>query len=83
MQRYRNGEEGQPIPPRSDRFYKVGDDWYFQVRGGRCFGPYPCRSEAEQALTTLFDPRAKENNSSSVVHLFAGRHSKNPHTQSR
>ncbi|WP_141398497.1 MULTISPECIES: DUF6316 family protein [Microbulbifer] len=54
MEQYRKGEQGRPIPPRSDRFYKVGDDWYFQVRGGTCFGPYPCRASADQAVRLYF-----------------------------
>ena len=54
MQQYRAGEEDAPIPSRSDRFYKLGDDWYFQVRGGDCFGPYPCRDEAQRAVRQFF-----------------------------
>ncbi|MCX2783634.1 DUF6316 family protein [Microbulbifer thermotolerans] len=54
MQRHRAGEERRPLPPRSDRFYKLGDDWYFQVRGGACFGPYPCREEARRAVEQFF-----------------------------
>ncbi|MBY6211739.1 DUF6316 family protein [Microbulbifer agarilyticus] len=53
---YRSGEQGTPIPVRSDRFYKLGDDWYFNVRGGKAFGPFRCREEAEKALDEFLNP---------------------------
>ncbi|MCK7597774.1 DUF6316 family protein [Microbulbifer sp. CAU 1566] len=59
MQQYRRGEQGQTIPPRADRFYKLGDDWYFTVRGGKAFGPFTCRAEAEKAVEKFLNP-AKE-----------------------
>lgn len=72
MQQYRAGEEGQPIPPRSDRFYKVGDDWHFQVRGGTCYGPYACRSEAERAVQLFLHPQDNRDGRAkgAVVHPF-------------
>ncbi|SEA13537.1 DUF6316 family protein [Microbulbifer marinus] len=74
MQQYRAGEEGQPLPPRSDRFYKVGDDWYFQVRGGACFGPFTCRGEAERAVRIYFshsqDTDATPAGNGAVIHPF-------------
>lgn len=59
MQQYRRGEQGQQIPPRTERFYKLDDDWYFNVRGGKTFGPYSCREEAEKAVTKLLNPAKK------------------------
>ncbi|WP_369414668.1 DUF6316 family protein [Microbulbifer elongatus] len=56
MQQYRRGEEGSNIPPRSDRYYKLGDDWYFNARGGKTFGPYPCKAEAEKAARQFLNP---------------------------
>ena len=56
MQQYRAGEVGISLPLRSDRFFKVEDNWFFQVRGGACFGPYCCRDEAERAVRQLFGP---------------------------
>ncbi|MFC6633508.1 DUF6316 family protein [Microbulbifer taiwanensis] len=79
MQKYRAGEEGQPLPPRSDRFYKLGDDWYFQVRGGACFGPYPCRDEAERAVRFYFyPPRVTygKQQKGAVIHPFGSQRAK-------
>lgn len=56
MQQYRRGEHGPNIPPRSDRFYKLGDEWYFNARGGKAFGPYRCKEEAAQAVERLLNP---------------------------
>ncbi|MFV8780928.1 DUF6316 family protein [Microbulbifer sp. SA54] len=56
MQQYRRGEEEQPIPPRAERFYKLGDNWYFNIRGGKVFGPYSCRAEAENAVEKFLNP---------------------------
>ncbi|GEM_PF-1498474 len=56
MQQYRRGEEGQTIPPRAERFYKLEDEWYFNVRGGKTFGPYACREQAANALEKLLNP---------------------------
>ncbi|SHF22334.1 hypothetical protein SAMN04487965_1672 [Microbulbifer donghaiensis] len=78
MQQYRAGEEGRPIPLRSDRFYKLGDDWYFQVRGGKSFGPFACRSEAERAVHLFFDPPTKGggNQKGAVIHPFGRQRAK-------
>ncbi|WP_308365150.1 MULTISPECIES: hypothetical protein [unclassified Microbulbifer] len=54
MQQYRTGEKGTTIPPRSARYYKLENDWYFQVRGGASFGPYRCCDEARGAVRQLF-----------------------------
>ncbi|WP_105102391.1 DUF6316 family protein [Microbulbifer pacificus] len=56
MQRYRRGEQGNPIPPRADRFFKVDNDWFFTVRGGNTFGPFSCREEAEKAVDKYLNP---------------------------
>ena len=56
MQQYRRGEEGQQIPPRAERYYKLGNEWYFNVRGGQTFGPFCCREEAEQAFEKFLHP---------------------------
>lgn len=56
MQRYRRGEQGQAVPPRSDRFYKLDDDWYFTVRGSKTFGPFCCREEAKKAVEKFLNP---------------------------
>lgn len=58
MQQYRRGENGTSIPPRADRFFKLDDDWYFTVRGGKTFGPYACREEAEKAVDNFLSPRS-------------------------
>lgn len=78
MQRYRTGEEGQPIPARSDRFYKLGDNWFFQIRGGACFGPYTCRREAEEAVKVYFQPAAQSCGKSggAVIHPFGRQRAK-------
>ncbi|SDK64001.1 DUF6316 family protein [Microbulbifer yueqingensis] len=79
MHQQRAGESGRGIPPRSERFYKLDDDWYFQVRGGKSFGPFPCRAEAERAVRHFFgtggpgdNPYAQcgKNGSGAVVHPF-------------
>ena len=56
MQQYRRGEQGVDIPPRSDRFYKLGDDWYFNARGGKVFGPFSCKEEALKAAERFLNP---------------------------
>lgn len=59
MQQYRRGEEARSIPARTERFYKLENDWYFNVRGGKTFGPYPCREEAEKAVEKFLNPAMK------------------------
>lgn len=59
MQQYRRGEEARTIPARTERFYKLGNDWYFNVRGGKTFGPYPCREEAEKAVAKFLNPASE------------------------
>ena len=49
MSRHRNGELGA-VPLRSGRFLLVDGKWYFCCREGRDQGPYPSKSEAENAL---------------------------------
>ncbi|WP_346838033.1 DUF6316 family protein [Microbulbifer sp. SAOS-129_SWC] len=67
MQQYRAGEAGRRIPPRSDRFFKLGDDWYFQIRGGNRFGPFSCRDMAQRAVCQMF-PRP--GHGGATVHPF-------------
>lgn len=38
------------IPFRSDRFFTVGDKWYFTTREGFDSGPYANRERAEKSL---------------------------------
>lgn len=85
MQQYRAGEEGVPIPPRSDRFYKVGDDWFFQIRGGACFGPYTCRREAEEAVRVYFQPptEPRGQGGGAVIHPFGSQRAKHWYKKSR
>jgi Domain of unknown function (DUF6316) len=56
MQQYRRGEQGTPIPPRAERYFKVDNDWYFTVRGGNTFGPFPCREAAVSAVDHYLNP---------------------------
>ena len=45
----RHNENGS-IPFRSDRFFTVGDKWYFTTREGFDSGPYANRERAEKSL---------------------------------
>ncbi|WP_323846406.1 DUF6316 family protein [Microbulbifer magnicolonia] len=78
MLQHRAGEQGQPIPLRSDRFYKLGDEWYFQIRGGACFGPFACRSEAARTARLFFCPPrdSSGNPTGAVIHPFGSRPAK-------
>lgn len=46
----RCGEQGG-IPFRSDRFFRVGNKWYFSTREGFDSGPYANRERAESSLS--------------------------------
>jgi hypothetical protein len=46
---HRENELGN-IPFRSDRFFSVGDKWYFTTREGFDSGPYANRERAEKSL---------------------------------
>lgn len=71
----RSGEHKAPVPLRAERFYKLGDDWYFLVRGGARFGPYRSCMEAEQAVRQFFNPGAPPKRSA-VVHPFGSQRAK-------
>ncbi|MDX1451510.1 MAG: DUF6316 family protein [Oleiphilaceae bacterium] len=47
--RHRDGEQGE-IPFRSDRFFCVGNKWYFSTREGFDSGPYANKHRAELSL---------------------------------
>ena len=46
----RQGEDNNPIPFRSSRFFCVGNSWYFTTREGFDSGPYASRERAEIGL---------------------------------
>ena len=46
---HRNNEQGN-IPFRSDRFFSVGDKWYFSTREGFDSGPYANKERAKNSL---------------------------------
>ena len=50
----RQGEQG-PIPFRSDRFFRVGDKWYFTTREGFDSGPYADKQRAKTGLSRFLD----------------------------
>lgn len=54
--RYENraGESG-PVPPRRDRFFHIGRDWFFHTREGADIGPFDNRAEAEQGLQDFIE----------------------------
>ncbi|MEZ0121701.1 MAG: DUF6316 family protein [Candidatus Reddybacter sp.] len=48
--------ESDPTSPssarvRSNRYFKLSDNWYFITREGATLGPYDSKGEAEQAVT--------------------------------
>lgn len=45
----RTGENGD-TPFRSNRFFSVGDKWYFSTREGFDSGPYANKARAETSL---------------------------------
>lgn len=59
----RAGENSKAVPPRRNRFFVVGGDWYFKTREGAPMGPFDDRREAEQGLydfiefMTLAEPK--------------------------
>lgn len=55
MSNNRAGESRRAIPPRRNRFFVVGGDWYFKTREGAPMGPFDDRSEAEQGLQDFLE----------------------------
>lgn len=51
---HRNNEEGY-IPFRSDRFFCVGNKWYFSTREGFDSGPYANKHRAENSLNRFLN----------------------------
>ena len=50
---YKRKDDGTPFATfRASRFFKGGDQWYFQSREGGNQGPFGSREEAQCALTT-------------------------------
>lgn len=49
MKSNRFGEDG-PVPYRTERVYKVGNDWFFSIRKGTDHGPFPTEEAAKAAL---------------------------------
>lgn len=47
-------------PSRSDRFYQIGDEWYFAVRKGPDQGPYRSKDEARAALRVFIVEKLAE-----------------------
>lgn len=45
----RQGEQGS-LPFRTERFFAVGNRWYFATREGVDSGPYASRDRAEEGL---------------------------------
>lgn len=52
MTMYRFDDEADQTPPRSERFYQVGGEWFFAVRRGPDRGPFASKEEAHAALRT-------------------------------
>lgn len=50
----RQGEQG-PVPFRSDRFFRVGDKWYFSTREGFDSGPYADKQRAMAGLNRFLE----------------------------
>lgn len=50
----RQGEQG-PVPFRSDRFFRVGDKWYFSTREGFDSGPYADKQRAKTGLERFLE----------------------------
>ena len=49
MKAKRFGEEGQ-VPFRTERIYKVGNEWFFSVRKGADQGPFESEELAKAAM---------------------------------
>jgi len=68
MKSRRFGEEGE-LPPRSERIYKDGQQWFFSVRKGIDQGPFESEEAAKAAMIDFVGdqlllenlPYAKEN----------------------
>ena len=52
LQISREGEMSNP-PSRTERFFQMEGEWYFNKRGGDVAGPYRCLSDAEQEVTQI------------------------------
>jgi hypothetical protein len=46
---------------RSDRFFKVGNDWFFTTRENRDVGPYTTQPEASQGLQLFIECLTKRD----------------------
>ena len=55
MQVARCGEKHQQTHFRTDRFYRINEAWYFSTREGIEMGPYTNKTDAELALSDLFN----------------------------
>ncbi|MDH5409047.1 MAG: DUF6316 family protein [Gammaproteobacteria bacterium] len=49
MKTNRFGEEGS-VPFRTERIYKVGNEWYFSIRKGTDQGPFETEEQAKAAM---------------------------------
>lgn len=50
IKRKEEKDSSTEVPIRSNRFFKLGDHWYFSVRGGASVGPYNSHTLAEGAV---------------------------------
>ncbi len=51
----REGDGGSTAPIRSDRFFKVNGEWFFNIREGETLGPFHSKDEAEGALANFLE----------------------------
>lgn len=55
---------------RSERFFKLVDDWYFTTRENVTLGPFESREEAKMAVVDFVD--FINNASPKIVQIFKG-----------
>ena len=55
---------------RSERFFKLADDWYFTTRENVTLGPFESREEAKMAVADFVD--FINNASPKIVQVFKG-----------
>lgn len=48
----RKGEQDIPITFRTNRFFTIGNNWYFSTREGIERGPFNTKEFAQQAINT-------------------------------